>query len=161
MQSMSSDGRIKRSYYLALLIIAIVVLVLIVSSLAKSQACSFSSIAGSQNYSISTIEMMKADEAPITYKTAEASKAYKDLSDALKNVECTFKKDEVGMSLEDTLYTLFLSDASSEMANYSFSSDGMMHDNEAEKTYELSDKSIYELCKKLYEEVAEDASSAK
>lgn len=148
--SLNNDGK-KSPYRFAAIVIGLIVLILLAVTLFKALPCSFASLAGSDDYKISSVERMRADEAPVTRRVNTDSDSYKDLLETLGSEKLTFVRDEVGMSLDDTLYTLFLSDAKSDMANFSFSSDGLAHDNEAEKTYKLSDQSVYGLCAQLFE----------
>ncbi len=154
----ASAGTIAKPFAVALLVIGLVVLAMVGFTVARSLPQSFTSLAGSESFSVSSIEMMQADHAPVTYKVDEDSETLERLNESLKAADCVFKEDEIGMSLEDTLYTLRLSGADSEMANFSFSADGLVHDNRAEKTYELSDKGIYDLCKELYLEAEQSVS---
>ena len=148
--SLNNDGK-KSPYCFAAIVIGLIVLILLAVTLFKALPCSFASLAGNDSYKISSVERMCADEAPVTHRVNTDSDSYENLMRALNSEQLTFVRDEVGMSLDDTLYTLFLSGAESDMANFSFSSDGLVHDNEAEKTYRLSDRTIYGLCEQLYE----------
>lgn len=146
-----SDNDKKSPYRLAAIVIGLIVLILLAATLFKALPCSFVSLVGSDNYEVSFVEKMQADEAPVTHKVNADSDSYRELMRALNSEKLTFVRDEVGMSLDDTLYTLFLSGAKSDIANFSFSSDGLVHDNGAEKTYKLSDQSAYGLCEQLFE----------
>lgn len=140
---------------LAVALVVIVALIAILSFTHFSKA-SLSSVIqdnldGATEFKVTSIEEMYDGKEPTFTDTKQISEHQQQLLSEIKNTSMSFERNEMGMVIDEKLYSIDISSTDDE-SNMSITLDknGRLHVNDTETTYKIGNDNLYRLCESLF-----------
>lgn len=143
----------KKAWICALVIIAALVAGLLFMSFSKTTLSSViqDSLDGAKEFKVTSIEEMYDGKEPTFTDTKQVSDHQQQLMSEIENTSMSFERNEMGMVIDEKLYSIDISSADDE-SNMSITLDknGRLHVNDTETTYKIGNDKLYRLCESLF-----------